>query len=139
MALITWNDGLCVGVTEIDRQHKKLIGMINELDEATRAGHGRELIGEIVDGLIIYTATHFRLEEKYFSEFEYADGDVHKAEHGVFLDKVDKLAAELDSASAERRQSAISDLLDFLGMWWKFHILETDMKYAKLFRDSGLK
>jgi hemerythrin len=29
MALITWNDSLTVNVVEIDRQHKRLIDMIN--------------------------------------------------------------------------------------------------------------
>jgi hemerythrin len=40
MALIQWNDGLSVNVVEIDRQHQKLIGMINDLNDAMRQGKG---------------------------------------------------------------------------------------------------
>ena len=37
MALITWTDNLSVSVTEVDEQHKKLVAMINELNEAMTA------------------------------------------------------------------------------------------------------
>jgi hypothetical protein len=32
MALIQWNDSLNVGVSEIDKQHQKLVEMINDLN-----------------------------------------------------------------------------------------------------------
>jgi hemerythrin len=139
MALIAWSDSLCMGLPEIDRQHRKLIGMINQLDEATRAGEGKNVISEILDELIIYSATHFRMEEKYFDQFGYADSEIHKQEHAALAEKVDNFAAELNSADGDRLRAVIAELTAFLGMWWKYHLLETDMKYAKLFREKGLK
>jgi hemerythrin len=59
MALITWNDSLSVKVAEIDEQHKKLIAMINELNDAMRLGKGKDVLGKIVNGLVTYTTTHF--------------------------------------------------------------------------------
>ena len=139
MSLIGWDDALCMGLPEIDRQHKKLIGMINQLDEATAAGKGREAISGILDELIIYSATHFRMEEKYFDQFGYADGELHKQEHAALAERVEKFAAELVSADESRIQEVTSELMNFLGIWWKYHILDTDMKYAKLFREKGVK
>ncbi len=43
MALIDWDKSLSVNVEEIDQQHKKLIAMINELNEAMRNGKGKEV------------------------------------------------------------------------------------------------
>jgi hemerythrin len=139
MALITWNDDLSMGLPEIDRQHRKLVGMINQLDEETRAGKGKDATGEILDELIIYSATHFRMEEKYFDEFGYADGELHKQEHAALAEKVETFAAELNSADESARGAVIAELMNFLAIWWKYHILDTDMKYAALFREKGLK
>jgi len=139
MALISWDDRLCMGLPEIDRQHKKLIGMINQLDEETRAGKGREVVGEILDELIIYSATHFHTEEQYFDQFGYVDSEVHKQEHAALAEKVANFAAELASPDEDRVQAVLAELISFLGIWWKYHILDTDMKYAKLFREKGVK
>ncbi len=139
MALITWDNGLRMGLPEIDGQHKKLIGMINQLDEEAAAGKGKDVISEILDELIIYSATHFRMEEKYFDQFGYADAEAHKQEHAVLAEKIDKFAAELNSADEGKRRAVVAELINFLGLWWKYHILETDMKYAKLFREKGVQ
>ncbi|MGA2938094.1 MAG: hemerythrin domain-containing protein [Syntrophobacteraceae bacterium] len=63
MALIQWNDSLSVNVVDIDKQHQKLVGMINELNDAMRQGKGKDALGKIVNGLIIYAGTHFKTEE----------------------------------------------------------------------------
>lgn len=127
-----------MGLPEIDRQHRKLIDMINQLDDATRAGKGRDAIGAILDELIIYSATHFRMEEKYFDQFGYADSEVHKREHAALAEKVADFAAELNAADDSRVQAVLVELVSFLGIWWKYHILDTDMKYAALFREHGV-
>jgi len=139
MSLITWNDDLCMRLPEIDRQHKKLVGMINQLDMESRAGKGKDVISEILDELIIYSATHFRMEEKYFDQFGYADSDVHKQEHAALAEKVEAFAAELNAADEGARGAVIAELMNFLAIWWKYHILDTDMKYAALFREHGVK
>jgi hemerythrin len=73
MAMVTWNDNLSVNVAEIDLQHKKLVGLINELFDAMKIGKGKDVTGKILDGLISYTATHFTQEERYFDKFGYPD------------------------------------------------------------------
>lgn len=40
MPLIQWNESLSVGVVEIDRQHRKLVELINDLNNAMRQGKG---------------------------------------------------------------------------------------------------
>lgn len=56
MALIQWSDSLSVNIAEIDAQHKRLVAMINDLNEAMKQGRGRDVIVRIVDGLVSYTA-----------------------------------------------------------------------------------
>ncbi|MRR36581.1 bacteriohemerythrin, partial [bacterium] len=88
MPLIQWNDKLSVNVAEIDRQHKELIRMINDLSNAMHGNKAKKVIGKIIDGLVSYTATHFSTEEKYFEKFKYIEAGSHKREHAEFVKKV---------------------------------------------------
>ena len=43
MALINWNDSFSVNVAVIDQQHKKLVDMINDLNDAMKQGKGKDV------------------------------------------------------------------------------------------------
>ena len=73
MSLIVWDDSLSVNVTEIDRQHQQLVSMLNDLHNAMKAGHGKEMLRNILSGLINYTDTHFKTEEKYFIKSSFSN------------------------------------------------------------------
>lgn len=135
MALITWNDSLSVNVAEIDQQHKKLINMINELNDAMRAGKGKDVLGKIVTNLISYTETHFKTEEKYFAQFNYPDTDNHKREHAAFVQKV----TGFKNGFEEKRLTLTIEVMNFLSDWLKNHIMGTDKKYSHFFNEKGLK
>ena len=135
MTLINWNDSLSVGVAEIDRQHKNLIAMINELDNAMRVGKGKDVIGRIVDDLIIYTATHFRIEEKYFAQFGYPGAEKHKKEHAAFVKKV----ADFNNGFGKGKLALTTEVMSFLSDWLKNHIMGTDKEYTNFFNEKGLK
>ena len=140
MALIVWNERFSVGVAEIDRQHKKLMAMINDLREAVDAGRVKDVISQFLDDLIIYTATHFKTEEKYFIQFGYQDGEAHKEEHAVCIKMVTKFAQDFNNEMQGEKLAALSEeIVGFLVIWWKYHILETDLKYAAFFKEKGLQ
>jgi hemerythrin len=105
MALIEWNDSLKLGIAVVDRQHERLVAIINRLHEATIEGRGTDVISEILDELIIYTATHFRMEEKYFAQFEYPDAEEHKREHDALIEKVSAFANDFEKTLPSSSQS----------------------------------
>jgi hemerythrin len=135
MALITWNDTLSVNVVEIDNQHKKLVGMVNELNDAMKMGKGKDVLGKIVSSLISYTGEHFRTEEKYFVQFKYPETDSHKKEHAAFVDKVTDFKTKFET----KKLFLTIEVLDFLSDWLKKHIMGTDKKYSLFFNEKGLK
>ena len=139
MSLIEWNDSLKLGIAVVDRQHERLVGIINRLHEATLDGRGADVIGEILDELIIYTATHFSMEEKYFAQFEYADAEEHKREHDALIEKVSAFANDFERALGSSRSDLARELLQFLQIWWRYHMMETDSKFVALFKERGLK
>jgi hemerythrin len=94
--LIMWTDSFSVKVTEIDTQHKKLIELINKLYDAMKVGKSKDVMGEILNNLISYTATHFKTEEKYFDLYSYPEKEIHKAGHKQFVETVTKFKTEFD-------------------------------------------
>ena len=134
MPLINWSDRLSVNVTEIDNQHQKLIEMINDLSDAMMQGKSNEVMGAIVNNLIGYVATHFKTEEKYFSEFGYPDTEAHVKEHVNFVQKVTEF-----KDGFEKGEIALSiGVLNFLCDWLRNHIKGTDQKYTQCFNANGL-
>jgi hemerythrin len=138
MALIEWNGGLKLGVAVVDRQHERLVGIINRLHEATLEGRGANVIGEIMDELIVYTATHFSMEEKYFAQFDYPDAEEHKREHDALIAKVSAFADDFQKAEHSSESALAAELLQFLQIWWRYHMMETDSKFVALFNEKGL-
>jgi len=135
MAMIQWNDSFSVKVAEIDQQHKKLVAMINELHDAMKQGKGKNVLGKIINGLISYTATHFKTEEKYFDRFGYPEKDSHKKEHVAFVKKV----SEFKDGFEKGKLSLTLEVMNFLSDWLKNHIMGTDKKYSQFFNEKGLK
>ncbi len=135
MALIQWDSSLSVNVAEIDKEHERLVAMINELNDAMRQGKGRETMAAIIGNLFNYAGNHFMTEEKYFDKFKYPATASHKLEHSRFVKKVSEFKNGFDSG-----QVALSiEVMNFLKDWLKDHIQVTDKRYAPFFNEKGLK
>ena len=97
MALIEWENYYSVGISIIDKQHQKLIIIINDLADAMRQGKGREITKQIINDLKNYTLEHFTTEENYFKEFDYPDTEEHIKEHHDFIDKVNMFQTDFEA------------------------------------------
>jgi len=127
MPLMTWTDKLSVGVGVLDEDHKKLVGMLNELFDAMRAGQGRDSLGRILNGLVQYTKFHFAREEKYFAQTGYPAAVPHKQEHDALTRQVLDVQQKY-TAGASATLSL--DVMQFLKNWLANHIMGHDQQYA---------
>jgi len=134
MTLITWNENLSVKVAELDQQHQKLIGIINDLTDAIKQGKGNTVTGEIVRALIDYAKIHFETEEKYFRQLGYPQAADHMKEHEEFVRKVTGF-----ETNPKENFSLSIQVLQFLGDWLIKHILGTDKAYSAFFNAKGLR
>ncbi len=134
MAFFEWNDSLSLGISIIDNQHKKLVGLINQLNDAMKNGHGSDVIRKIVDELVTYTISHFGTEEKYFKQFNYAETNAHVGEHEAFVKKVSSFVDEMNNSS----KALPITVMNFLWDWLRKHIMVSDKKYVELFKANGL-
>ena len=135
MALITWSNMLSTGVSEQDAQHKKLIDLINQLNDAMQAGKGNEILGKVLSELVNYTVMHFGYEEKLMAQHNYEDTPAHKSEHAKFVQTAGDLKKKFDSGTA-----VISvEIMNFLRDWLTNHIMKTDKKLGQALNKAGVK
>jgi len=136
MPLIEWSNELSVGIDSIDEQHKKLVNMINALNEAMLTNSSNELLGKIFTGLAAYTQKHFSYEENMFAEYGYSNSEEHKRQHNELIAQV----VELKEKFMENPQGTISaDLMQFLKRWLTNHIMRTDKEYTEFLLSKGVK
>ncbi len=126
MALLDWNDTLSVNVPEMDNEHKKLISLVNELNDAMKSGKTKSEMDRIFGALTNYTVSHFASEERYLQKVGYPELDAQKAGHAALIKQVTDFKADYDAGKA-----LISvKLMGFLRDWVRNHIQKEDKKYG---------
>jgi hemerythrin len=134
MPLVEWSDEkMSVKVGMIDRQHKKMVGMINGLFDAVEAGQGKELLAELLIKLVHYTQYHFATEEKYFKQYEYPEMIIHKGEH----DQLRAQVALLDERYYTGDKMITSEVMKLLNDWLFDHIIGSDRKFGLFLNEKG--
>ena len=121
-AILQWNDSFNTGIPLMDKQHQRLVELINQLFQCMKDGGDRMLLASVVDELVNYTVTHFRAEEDFMKKHNYSDFDEHKAIHQGFIENVTIYAEKLKSG--ERLPPA--DIYNFLKDWLISHIEKQD-------------
>jgi hemerythrin len=121
---INWSSMLSVGVPEIDRQHQVLVGLINQLNDATDDSGVQVDINAILHELVRYTEYHFSFEEDLMREKDYGEFDEHLREHRMFIEKVKQLVERWGRGEAIQ----VAEVLRFLRDWLVSHILHIDRK-----------
>ncbi|GAB7021853.1 bacteriohemerythrin [Salidesulfovibrio brasiliensis] len=132
--LFEWDDSLSVGVREIDGQHKVLIDLINELNDAMRARRSKAIMMDVVKRLADYAVEHFATEERLFDRYGYPETEAHKEIHRKFVAKVSEFAEQLNSGKA----SVTMEVMRFLKDWLIGHIKGTDQKYSAFLNEKGV-
>jgi len=130
MSLITWRNEFSVGVDAVDHEHRELIGLINELDEAMGANADQATVVGALGEIYARVAAHFALEEKEMRAARYTALNSHKQDHEVLLDE---LLDVIDSVDAQGRYDR-EDLSTTLDRWFSDHFRTHD---AKLHSELG--
>lgn len=131
MEMFVWRDEFSVGDETIDRQHRELIRLMNDLYElicqpVQEQGEGQ--IDYLFGGLAEYIYTHFAYEEKRMADAGYPANRLaaHREEHNAIVRRIREFHAQVNEGEHE----ALKDMLPYLyGDWLIHHILESDMAY----------
>jgi len=132
VAKIQWQDMFTVGIPSVDNQHKKLVAMINQLEDSLAAGKGlvNDDIGKVLTQLVEYTQSHFADEERIQDEIQYSGRDKHKQLHKELVEQVISILMKLKKGKTIN----IFEMMNFLRDWLVNHILIEDRKIGLAYK-----
>ncbi len=134
MPFIQWTDDLSVQIDSVDRQHKKLVTIINDLYDSMQVGKANDLMRKILADLAAYTVEHFSYEERLFRQHAYLGAASHQNSHGLLVGQLKELQEKVD------RGSPVSiTAFSFLKRWLTEHIMKEDRQYSEFLRGKGVK
>ncbi len=137
--MFMWKEGYTSGISEIDRQHKKLFEIGSRIYDIASLDDGLDHYDEIkaiMNELVDYTEYHFNYEEELMQKYGYGGYDEQKIEHTFFVKKLKKLC-EIDID--ENQRNSIMSLISFTADWIASHILKSDAKYWPFFAERGVR
>ncbi|MGA3125831.1 MAG: hemerythrin family protein [Candidatus Korobacteraceae bacterium] len=113
-----WKDSNKLGISVIDKQHRELYKMLNELNQAMAEGRGKNLAADLMRRLTPLICEHFDAEEKALQQRQ------SPAYRGCCAKHAEQLAV-LQSFLRDKNASdpsAVIDLLYFLDSLLDGHI-----------------
>jgi hemerythrin-like metal-binding protein len=129
MAPLEWKDDYSVGVPAVDHEHRELIGLVNQLDEALASEKSEDEIAEVFGDLFRAISAHFALEERFMREHRYDQATEHKADHERLLDELRDI---MDDHRAREGQDweghSIERLTASVDAWFATHFQTHDAR-----------
>jgi hemerythrin len=123
-----WDDKFTVGVPEIDRQHKRLFRLMNDLHKSCATTEQiKDSFADAMHAAVDYVKTHFSYEEAFLEKAGYPGLAEHKNMHKGFIKKV------LDSVNDYKQGKGTFvafDFVRFLKDWILGHILVNDKNWS---------
>lgn len=138
--LIIWTDNLSVGMKAFDDDHKRMIGIINELHYLVEDGKAGSHVppDEIeiqLHRLENYTRYHCACEEKLLAMTHYPMLAEHKLEHENLIAKIADMSERFKGGT---RPPNAEELMNFAYEWVRDHISTTDKEYAEHLRSFDI-
>jgi len=133
--MIEWEGKFSVGISIIDQEHKKLIGILNKAVFANEHNDNPVETLELLGDMLEYSRKHFSTEEAYMLKFKFPEYQLHRNEH---LDFTNKTIMNHHNFISGDYQIA-NEILEYLKQWLVNHIQVTDKKYIDCFKKNGLK
>ena len=128
MAFLVWEPTFSVGVWEIDRQHRSLIGLINQLHEAVLGTAPDQKLAAVFGAAADCLRNHFLYEEAFMERIGYEDARAEQDRNSQLLDQLAHMRRLFDAGPL----TVSPELVKFLKDWLTVHILRCSQGYSEL-------
>ncbi len=132
--MIEWNPAYSIDVPSIDSQHRLLVSIIRQLQEAMLQGKVKETVVPLFGALNQYTKFHFEYEEQLLREHGYSSLESHQMSHAGLIRKLQEIQDQYTAGTI----TAGGPLMQFLRNWLFDHIGSHDRQYAPFLREKGV-
>ena len=122
-----WTSKLSIGNEDADNEHKRLLGIFDDLVELIENKKDRKEFAEILSKMTDYSLNHFKNEEEYMKKMAYPKLAEHKNYHKDYIYKVAMYNVDLLSINPPEPK----EIIEFLEKWWTNHILVHDISYER--------
>ncbi|MCB1918759.1 MAG: bacteriohemerythrin [Candidatus Competibacteraceae bacterium] len=133
-ALIEWSSTLSVNDPELDRQHQRLVGIINSFHEAMANRKPQSVMGELLNKLREHAKEHFHDEEERMRANHYPKLAEHQEEHAAMLQEVREMQDQFKRGTLSQLE-----FMKLLKNWMTNHIQKSDKQYVPYLQKSGAK
>ncbi len=142
MSYMEWKPEYNLNIETVDKQHRKLVDIINLLYESTQPDAEKDELHALVEILekeatainemLEYTIKHFKDEEKLMVLNKYPEYEEHKKRHDSFTRQVRQYKEHFDSAE----EVDVDEMMRYLKKWLLDHILGEDKKYVPYLKEA---
>lgn len=127
---IAWDEKFTTGVEIVDKQHRGLINILNELYKSVGEGHGEAVLLGIFGELQRYADHHFDTEERLLKR--HAVAPHHEAEHIIRHMAYRRRIEDLRLRHFGGERLIPIQVLAFVSDWWLEHIVTCDRIFVSL-------
>lgn len=127
MGLIQWKKEYSIDIPQLDKQHKRIITIVNKLLVQQVERGGAEKIGEILDELQEYIGKHFKAEEAYILDEGLPGYAEQREQHNQFIHRFFEVRKEF---AMNGRVTSVN-LFNFVWDWFSQHMLKLDKQLSR--------
>ncbi len=124
-------NNFCVGMPEIDQQHRILLDCISLIEESVSRGTTRSAIQPVLGQLANFARLHFAYEESSMRNHRYPGLEKHAEFHGQFM-------SDLRDLEEQSRRAGVSrETILFIQDRLLEHSMTSDREYASWLAEAG--
>jgi len=128
MPFFIWKESFNTHIPLIDRQHRKIFGVLNRLYDAAQAPVDHNYVMQSLREMNEYSNLHFSTEERLMTHYGYPELETQKQQHKYYREQ---MVVQLTKAFHEEDETVCKNSLQFLRDWFLNHILQEDLKLAE--------
>ena len=134
MTTISWTNKASINVEELDKQHEKLVELVNHVYDLDKTIGKGDVLDKAFDDLIEYTNSHFTREEELMDHYRHPEHLTHKKNHQELLQKL----IEIRDMYYKGNKDIITGLALIFNSWLMDHLYSDDKKLGEYLNSKGI-
>jgi hemerythrin len=130
-----WSDDYRIGIEGIDRQHRMLFTLGNDLQTALDAGRGAQEYGVLLPRLERYVRDHFGFEQQCMDLYHCPVAQQNQAAHATFTARLTEFQQRYAAHGFEPAEAGT--LMAFIDAWLADHICRIDVRLRASIHNAG--